>query len=83
MAKASKRNAYLESKGYSVQDLAKKQTRSIENKISDTVVETEDTKETVKVPEVTKTKASQTSDGPKSISDIANLLKNRNDKGDK
>ena len=72
-----------------MQELAKKQTKSIDSTVSEKVKITEkiDTKETQDdVEEVTKEKVqtSHTSSGPKSISEIANLLKNRNsEKGDK
>lgn len=82
--KASKRNAYLESKGISMSELAKKQTKYIESastgKSTDSSVKTneasvessEDIDESIQV-----------SSNPKSISEIANLLKHRNEKGDK
>lgn len=78
VAKAGKKQAYLESKGISMADLAKKQTKYIESTTKD---ESTDNDNETSEPEVSNTKTS--SAGTKSISDIANLLKNRNEKGDK
>ena len=80
LAKATKRNKLLESKGYSVQDLAKKQTRSIESSVKN---DTDEKQEVTEEPAVKNHVTSQNSSGAKSISEIANLLKNRSDKGDK
>lgn len=76
VSKASKKTAYLESKGISMSDLARKQTKNIETSASE--------KDTVEEePETEANKTNQSSTGPKSISEIANLLRNRNEKGDK
>lgn len=82
LAKAGKRNAYLESKGISMADLARKQTKNIENtavKRENNTVESGETSKT----ETDSDKSSQSSNGARSISEIANILKNRNEKGDK
>jgi YidC/Oxa1 family membrane protein insertase len=86
--KASKRRS-IATGGASLQELARKQTKSIDSTVSEKGKSTErlDTKENQNevVEEVTEAEeTSQSSNGPKSISDIANLLKNRNsEKGDK
>jgi YidC/Oxa1 family membrane protein insertase len=88
VAKASKRKASLPAGGTSLQELAKKQTKSIESTVSDKgksaeKVETKETQDEVEVLSETEQTA-QPSNGPKSISEIANLLRNRNsEKGDK
>jgi YidC/Oxa1 family membrane protein insertase len=76
VSKASKKKAYLESKGISMSELARKQTKNIDTSASD-----KDTAE--EEPETETNKTNQSSTGPKSISEIANLLRNRNEKGDK
>jgi YidC/Oxa1 family membrane protein insertase len=74
--KASKKVSPNKGNGTSLQELARKQTKNIESKVvaeNDYVEASED-----------KSNDEDTSSAPKSISDIANLLKNRNvDKGDK
>jgi YidC/Oxa1 family membrane protein insertase len=78
-SKANKRNAYLESKGISISDLAKKQTKNIESTVIEKSIDddkSENESEENKTEKIAPT-------NPKSISDIANLLKNRNEKGDK
>jgi YidC/Oxa1 family membrane protein insertase len=81
VAKAGKRSAYLESKGISMADLAKKQTKYIES-AADKDNAADNSNDTGEA-EVSSSNTSQSSNGAKSISDIANLLKNRNEKGDK
>lgn len=87
VAKQSKRNAYLESKGISMSELAKKQTKYIEStatekgKSADVSEKQGNEEEEVVVEE--NSKKSQPSTSGKSISEIANLLKNKNEKGDK
>jgi YidC/Oxa1 family membrane protein insertase len=84
VAKASKRNKYIESKGVSMSELAKKQTKYIESTATEITKSTESVEKPDEVDEVsTDTTQSVKTSGPKSISEIANLLKNRNDKGDK
>jgi YidC/Oxa1 family membrane protein insertase len=85
LEKATKRKAYAESKGVSLEELAKRQTKSIEsiaagknNKRTEEIVEQEENESM----EADNNKTSQSLTGPKSITDIANLLKNR-EKGDK
>ena len=88
VAKASKRKSSIALGGASLQELAKKQTKSIESTISDKgksteKVETKETQDEIEVISETD-QVAQLSNGPKSISEIANLLKNRNsEKGDK
>lgn len=76
--KTSKRNAYLESKGISISDLARKQTKNIES----TVVEQSSDNDNSENESDNKEKTTNPAN-PRSISEIANLLKNRNEKGDK
>jgi YidC/Oxa1 family membrane protein insertase len=81
VAKASKRKTYTAAAGTSLQDLAKKQTRYIESTVSEK--ENMNTTEKTEAEEVTPDTGIQ-SNNPKSIAEIANLLKNRNsEKGDK
>lgn len=82
VTKVGKRNAYLESKGISMSDLARKNTKNIENTAVDRDNNTVDSGE-VSEEESDSGKTSQSSNGARSISDIANILKNRNEKGDK
>jgi YidC/Oxa1 family membrane protein insertase len=82
VAKASKKKAYLESKGISMSELAKKQTKYIES-AADKGKSAEKAQNTENEPEEENKQTSQASTGPKSISEIANLLRNRNEKGDK
>lgn len=88
VVKASKRRKTLTqtaASGTSLQELAKRQTRSIESSVSDKA-KTTVTSESSKTQEVTGSEPNEatTSGGAKSISEIANLLKNRSiDKGDK
>lgn len=82
VAKSKKRNAYLESKGISMSELAKTQTKNIESTATEKVKNTDNTvNDQVEEEKVSNEPAS--SANPKSISEIANLLKNRNEKGDK
>jgi len=79
VSKINKRNAVLESKGLSISDLARKQTKNIE--IDSTVVDSvADSKNNESEEDKPQTKDPK---NPKSISEIANLLKSRNEKGDK
>jgi hypothetical protein len=75
-----------EASGMSLQEYAKKQTKSIESSVPEKEKVSE-TSETSKVKEDSvpaSNKDSQVANSPKSITDIANLLKNKNiDKGDK
>ncbi len=89
VAKASKRRKMITTAASapnapeSIQRLARMQTKSIESSIQDNEKQTE-TSETDKGQEKSSGSAEQnTASAPKSISDIANLLKNRNEKGDK
>lgn len=83
VAKQKKKNAYLESKGISMSDLAKTQTKNIENTASEKVNKSESTENSDEETAADNTKKTTASSNSKSISDIANLLKNKNDKGDK
>ncbi len=87
VAKASKRKSSIAVGGSSLQELARKQTKSIESTVSEKEksVERLDTNETQEEEVTTvEEKSNQPSSGQKSISEIANLLKNRNsEKGDK
>lgn len=76
--KTGKRNAYLESKGISISDLARKQTKNIDTSV---IEQSSDTDETEKESDNDDKRTDPAS--PRSISEIANLLKNRNEKGDK
>jgi YidC/Oxa1 family membrane protein insertase len=90
VAKATKRKSFLakttEASGMSLQELAKKQTRSIESSVPEKakVSESGDNSKVKENSEAVNKKDSQVTNNPKSITDIANLLKNKNiDKGDK
>lgn len=78
VAKASKRHKFVEANGLSIQDLAKKQTKSIESTVS---VPKENNVKSLESPEEETETVEETrpSGGKKSISEIANLLKNRNE----
>lgn len=83
VAKASKRKAKLAASGISLEELAKKQTKSIvssvpvkENGTDNSDIN--DNQEVTDANEDTYTDSNKVSNGPKSISEIANLLKNRN-----
>lgn len=77
IAKASKRKPHqIETNGMSLGELARRQTKSIENTVSDK--ETEKMEKQESSDESEDIKAKQTSTGHKSISEIANLLKNKN-----
>jgi YidC/Oxa1 family membrane protein insertase len=68
----------------SLQELARKQTKSIETSSNNNYEKLSSNDNATEVEEASvSTKADSSSNGAKSISDIANLLKNRNDKGDK
>lgn len=84
VAKQNKKSKYLASKGISMADLAKTQTKKIES----TASEKEDSTEVIEKEsndnaEVVTSKTSKSSANGKSISEIANLLKSKNEKGDK
>lgn len=82
LSKQSKRKKYAEAAGVSLEDLAKKQTRSIDSVAKINTNTKTDDEDDVMTQE-TERKSQQTNN-PGSISEIANLLKNRNsDKGDK
>jgi YidC/Oxa1 family membrane protein insertase len=85
VAKATKRKAYLEKNGVSLEELAKKQTKSIESYATKSIDKTNsnDSQDSTEQSAEETTSQNQSSSGPKSISEIANLLKNRNEKGDK
>lgn len=83
VAKQKKKNAYLESKGISMSDLARTQTKNIENTASEKVSKTDSAEKTDEETAADNTKKTTASSNSKSISEIANLLKNKNDKGDK
>lgn len=83
VAKASKRVSRASSlggtsTGSSLRELATKQTKNIESTVTEKVSST-DTQEEAE----NSTSTTSQSSNPKSISEIANLLKNRNEKGDK
>lgn len=79
VSKTKKRNAYLESKGLSISDLARKQTKNIESTVIDKGSDNVSNEDNSEADKDTKIDPS----GKKSISEIANLLKNRSEKGDK
>ena len=89
VAKASKRKTFNNTtapSGASLQDLAKKQTRSIESSITDKAKVSETNEGSGQEESISDNsqESEVSSGGPKSISEIANLLKNKNiDKGDK
>jgi membrane protein insertase, YidC/Oxa1 family, C-terminal domain len=70
VSKAAKKSKHLEPQGMKLQDIAKKQTKSIENSVTEQIEVNNET--------VTDVNNSENSNAPKSISDIANLLKNKN-----
>jgi len=76
-AKMNKRKEYLESKGMTLSDLARKQTKNIESSVVDSVTDSG------KENETDENEKKKNPGNPKSISEIANILKNRNEKGDK
>lgn len=72
VSKAAKRNKNRHDvKGVSLQDIAKTQTKSIESTVTDKVESEGETNED-------ESNSNESSNSPKSISDIANLLKNKN-----
>jgi YidC/Oxa1 family membrane protein insertase len=90
VAKASKRRSKtIAAGGASLQELAKKQTKSIDSTVSEKGKSTDSFGTKEKQDEVVEEstvveQTKQSSSGQKSISEIANLLKNRNsEKGDK
>jgi YidC/Oxa1 family membrane protein insertase len=83
VAKQKKKNAYMESKGISMSDLAKTQTKNIENTASEKVSKADPAEKNEEEPVVDIKKKTTNSSNSKSISDIANLLNNKNDKGEK
>lgn len=70
VSKAAKKSKHLEPQGMRLQDIAKKQTKSIENSVTEQIEVNNEADIDVN--------NSQDSNAPKSISDIANLLKNKN-----
>ena len=88
VAKASKRKSFIkapESSSASMQELAKMQTKSIDSSVYDKAKVTESTDTNVGQGDIVDSNSeANASTGPKSISEIANLLKNKNiEKGDK
>lgn len=81
VSKATKRKEYLESKGLSISDLARTQTKKIDSTAVSQESDSDDNESEIKSVEGKSSKANPA--GSKSISEIANLLKNRNEKGDK
>lgn len=80
-AKASKKFAAKSTTGSSLQDLARKQTKNIESTAN--VKKEEENITATTVSEVDTNSDDSSEYKPTSISEIANLLKNRNEKGDK
>ncbi len=80
--KQSRKKAYLESKGLSMADLAKTQTKNIETTVKEKT-ESTDTSTSEDKNEGSVSHKSKSSSGTKSISDIANIMNSRNEKGDK
>lgn len=78
VSKKNKKNAYLESKGMSISDLARRQTKNIDTVNAEKEAESSKTDESEDNIE-----KSTNSKNPQSISEIANLLKNRIEKGEK
>ena len=80
--KQTKKKAYLESKGLSMADLARTQTKNIETTVKE---KTESNVSSVSESndEGSTSQKSKSSNGSKSISDIANIMNSRNEKGDK
>ncbi len=80
-AKAGRKYSKTSTAGTSLRDLAKTQTKTIESNVS----ERAKAKDGADSPGTEDVSAGQTSETykPTSISEIANLLKNRNEKGDK
>jgi YidC/Oxa1 family membrane protein insertase len=90
VAKASKKKSRIQAvtgtSGTTLTELARKQTKSIDTTVKDkgnTSDKTEAKEEQNNSADTTDTSASSKSYTPGSISDIANILKNRNEKGDK
>lgn len=77
--KQTKRKTTMQAKGMSINELARKQTKSIESTVTDKTINDEVGQDESEDNDTD----TPSSNGPKSISEIANLLKNRNDKGDK
>jgi YidC/Oxa1 family membrane protein insertase len=85
VAKASKKRTFIKApeSATSMQDLAKMQTKSIDSSVYDKAKVTESTDTSVGQEDSANSSSEvKTSTGPKSISEIANLLKNK-EKGDK
>jgi YidC/Oxa1 family membrane protein insertase len=85
VAKASKKRTFIKApeSNTSMQDLAKMQTKSIDSSVYDKAKVTESTDTSVGQEEsANSSDEANASTGPKSISEIANLLKNK-EKGDK
>jgi YidC/Oxa1 family membrane protein insertase len=89
VAKASKKRSFINTPSSaapatSMQDLAKMQTKSIDSSVYDKAKVTETSEANNGQEDSSSSTADNTASGPKSISEIANLLKNRNiEKGDK
>ncbi len=87
VAKATKKRSFMKAaqSGASMQDLAKLQTKSIDSSVSNKAKVTESTSPSEGQEEsVNSSSEEKNPSGPKSISEIANLLKNKNmEKGDK
>lgn len=80
--KKSKKQAYLESKGLSMADLARTQTKNIESTVKEKT-EANDSSVSDNNDIKKESQRSKSSNGSKSISDIANILNSKNEKGDK
>jgi YidC/Oxa1 family membrane protein insertase len=80
--KQSRKKAYLESKGLSMADLAKTQTKNIESTVKEKT-ESADISVSEDKNVASVSQKSKSSSGTKSISDIANIMNSRNEKGDK
>ena len=84
LSKPSKKNKYLESKGITMSDLAKKQTKSIDTLVTEKVIgPVKEEAQKSSYDSEKNNQESKYSTSGKSISEIANLLKSRNEKGDK
>ncbi len=89
VAKASKKRSFINTPSSaapatSMRDLAKMQTKSIDSSVYDKAKVTETSEANNGQEDSSSSIADNTASGPKSISEIANLLKNRNiEKGDK
>jgi YidC/Oxa1 family membrane protein insertase len=80
--KQTKKKAYLESKGLSMADLARTQTKNIETSVKEKT-ESNVSSESESNNAVSVSQKSKSLNGSKSISDIANIMNSRSEKGDK